>query len=129
VPRDTSARVAAVARLLREDAGPTRERLGALGELSRAGREALLSGQMASLGSLFNRAQELLAELGLSTPEIDRLCLLARRASAAGAKLTGAGGGGAVIAIGNEAQVVEAWRVAGFEAMVLNVGCQQCSRA
>jgi mevalonate kinase len=56
--------------------------------------------------------------LFLSTPEIERACAVAREAGALGAKLTGAGGGGAVIALGAEsaAPIEAAFRAAGFTA-------------
>jgi mevalonate kinase len=48
----------------------------------------------------------------------------ARGAGAIGAKLTGAGGGGAVIALapGREQAVVDAWRAAGRDGFVCAVG-------
>jgi len=60
--------------------------------------------------------------LGVSTPRLDELCRLARDAGALGAKLTGAGGGGAVIAVGDEDAIAAAWREAGFEALVVQCG-------
>ena len=66
-----------------------------------------------------------LAELGLSTPAIDRMCRLAREHGAFGSKLTGAGGGGSVVALVNGGhgawQVLHAWRGAGFEGFVTRV--------
>jgi mevalonate kinase len=49
---------------------------------------------------------------------------IAYRAGAAGAKLTGGGGGGCVIALapGREASIVEAWERAGFKSFVTQVG-------
>lgn len=51
------------------------------------------------LGELMDRNHELLGRIGVSTPELDGLAEAARQAGAAGAKLSGAGGGGLVIAI------------------------------
>ncbi len=51
------------------------------------------------LGFLMNRNQELLAEIGVSHPKLDRLVKVARAHGALGAKLTGAGGGGCIIAL------------------------------
>jgi mevalonate kinase len=72
-----------------------------------------------------DRAHALLAELGVATPLLDGLCESARRAGAYGAKLTGAGGGGAVIAIAprdKEAAVLAAWRVAKVDGFVATIG-------
>jgi mevalonate kinase len=60
-------------------------------------------------------AHETLAGLGVSTAALDRLVDAAARAGARGAKLTGAGGGGAVIALAPDRMdaVLDAWRSAG----------------
>lgn len=57
------------------------------------------AGDMHGLGQLMNYNQMLLSGLFLSTPDVERACSVAREAGALGAKLTGAGGGGAVIAL------------------------------
>ncbi len=59
---------------------------------------AIIGGTTGVLGPLMNVNQELLAQLGVSSPEIDRLVLAALQAGASGAKLSGAGRGGNVIA-------------------------------
>ena len=41
----------------------------------------------------------LLNTLQVSTPELERLIMIARESGALGAKLTGGGGGGAIIAL------------------------------
>jgi mevalonate kinase len=53
----------------------------------------------AALGKLINENHELLAKLGVSSPELDRLVVTARQAGAWGAKLSGAGWGGNIIAL------------------------------
>ncbi|MFT4704693.1 MAG: mevalonate kinase [Bradymonadia bacterium] len=51
------------------------------------------------LGGLMNQNHEALSELGVSTPTLDERCQAARDAGAFGAKLTGAGGGGCLLAL------------------------------
>lgn len=60
---------------------------------------ALRDGQTERLGQLMVRNHELLARLDLSTPRLDRAVAVLLDMGAAGAKLTGAGGGGAVVMI------------------------------
>lgn len=100
-------------------------RLVELGGLTDTGTTALLAGQLAGLGAAMNRAHAVLSGFDISTPRLDELCEAARAAGAHGAKLTGAGGGGAVIAIApreREAAVLAAWRTAGVSGFVATVG-------
>jgi mevalonate kinase len=54
---------------------------------------------IAALGKLMDENQEVLVTLGVSSPELDRLVKAARQAGAWGAKLSGAGWGGNMIAL------------------------------
>jgi mevalonate kinase len=54
---------------------------------------------IASLGKLMDENQELLETVGVSSPELERLIAAAREAGALGAKLSGAGLGGNMIAL------------------------------
>jgi mevalonate kinase len=73
-------------------------------------RVALSSGDTTSLGLLLNDNQEALQEMGVSSPELEHLIEVARDAGALGAKLSGGGWGGAMIALADEpeADAVEA---------------------
>ena len=90
--------------------------------LSIAGAKALVAGEYAELGQLMNIGQGLLNALGVSTPELERMIEIARQAGAAGAKLTGAGGGGSIVAAcpGTERAVVTALRSAGYRTIDLS---------
>ncbi|HSP75802.1 MAG TPA: hydroxymethylglutaryl-CoA reductase, degradative [Cryobacterium sp.] len=82
-----------------------------------AGVDALRRGDIAELGELMNINQGLLNALQVSSPEIESLVAIARRAGALGAKLTGGGGGGAMIAIaepGGTDPIITAMRSAGY---------------
>jgi mevalonate kinase len=106
---------------------PDDARLRELAELTDRGTVALQGGKLDELGTAMNRAHELLAGLGVSTPLLDGLCQIARDAGAHGAKLTGAGGGGAVIAIApraREADVLAAWKKASVTGFVATVGAR-----
>lgn len=85
--------------------------------------EALVSGQRARVGELMNIAQGYLNALALSTPEVEKLCFIARERGALGAKLTGAGGGGAVIALvdGDGQDLKSAFMAAGYQCFITEV--------
>jgi hydroxymethylglutaryl-CoA reductase len=86
-------------------------------ELVLAGVGALRRGDLAELGDLMNMNHGLLGALQVSSPELETLVGVARRAGALGAKLTGGGGGGAMIAVpepGAADSVGSAMRQAGF---------------
>ena len=100
-------------------------RLVELGSLVDTGTTALLRGDLVGLGTAMNRAHDVLASLGVSTAQLDSLCEAARATGAYGAKLTGAGGGGAVIAIAprdREQAILAEWKHAGITGFVSNVG-------
>lgn len=72
------------------------------GHLTIEAANALGAGDLERLGELLNINHGLLCAIGVSTRKIDKLVCLARRAGALGAKLTGAGGGGCMIALCRE---------------------------
>jgi hydroxymethylglutaryl-CoA reductase len=90
--------------------------------LSVAGANALVTGDYAELGQLMNVCQGLLNAMGVSTPELERMAEIARKAGAAGAKLTGAGGGGSIVAAcpGTEKDVAMALQSAGYSTINMN---------
>ncbi|MDX1507236.1 MAG: hydroxymethylglutaryl-CoA reductase, degradative, partial [Woeseiaceae bacterium] len=85
-------------------------------ELALAGAEALRSADWAALGRQMNVCHGLLNAIQVSTPELERMVTLARGAGALGAKLTGAGGGGSIVALcpGTREQVSNALAAAGY---------------
>lgn len=76
---------------------------GQIGQIVAQARLAMEIGQPQNLGPLFDHNQELLVELGVSGAANDRLVAAARAAGAAGAKLSGGGRGGNIIALVDEA--------------------------
>lgn len=69
------------------------------GEISLRAVEALETGDLHTLGYLMNLNHALLCAIGVSNETLERLVYAARKAGALGAKLTGAGGGGCMIAL------------------------------
>jgi mevalonate kinase len=125
----TDAMVAKMAARRRERRSEVDAACEGIRDLVASSRFAIHTGDRCALGRLMSSNQIWLAELGLSTPAIDRMCRLARAHGAFGAKLTGAGGGGSVVALVNGGhgawQVLHAWRGAGFEGFVTRVAPAQ----
>ena len=67
--------------------------------------------------------QGLLNALQVSSPEIEELVHIARANGALGAKLTGGGGGGAIIALcpDNAEKVMSAMKEAGYQSFVSDI--------
>ena len=98
------------------------ELFGQIDQLSKAGAEALRAADYASLGNMMDVCQGLLNGIGVSTPELERMIHIARSAGAAGAKLTGAGGGGSIVALCPDTivPVRDALRSAGYQTVDIN---------
>lgn len=122
----TKAMVDGVARLKRENPQLVDANIEAIRALVDNAISAAQEGQHEALGELMNLNQMLLAALMVSNETLETLCGTARAAGALGAKLTGAGGGGAVVALVEDAAagegVLDAWREAGFEGFLTGVG-------
>src|SRR5690606_14299555 len=73
--------------------------LGALGAAVRAASDATASNDLEGLGEIMKVSHELVSALGPGHPALDRRVVRALEAGALGAKLTGAGGGGCVLAL------------------------------
>jgi len=92
--------------------------------LSRQGVDQLRAGDWVQLGAAMNVCHGLLNAIGVSTPNLERMVVLARQGGAVGAKLTGAGGGGSIVALcpnGIE-EVQDALRQAGYSTLVFAAG-------
>jgi mevalonate kinase len=70
-----------------------------VGAVARAARSAIEDSTVQELGQLMDENHRLLRKLGVSCPELDRLVTAAREGGALGAKLSGAGWGGNMIAL------------------------------
>ncbi len=70
-----------------------------VGEIARTAREAIESGGTDQLGKLMNENHSLLQEMTVSSPELDVLVTAARGTGALGAKMSGGGRGGNMIAL------------------------------
>lgn len=86
-------------------------------ELSLAGAHALKSCDYDTLGSLMNVCHGFLNALQVSMPELEKMIDIARTNGAIGAKLTGAGGGGSIVALcpDRESEVARGLHSGGYQ--------------
>ncbi|MBI3737727.1 MAG: mevalonate kinase [Chloroflexi bacterium] len=70
-----------------------------VGEIAKKAKERIEDGEWERLGELMNQNHKLLQEMTVSSAELDRLVSAARDAGALGAKMSGGGRGGNMIAL------------------------------
>jgi mevalonate kinase len=80
---------------------PYEKMFDSIGQISRLARGLINEGLVQELGPLMITNHQVLKELGVSCPELDRLVEAAVNSGALGAKLSGAGRGGNMIALVN----------------------------
>jgi len=116
-PASTKAMVESVARLRERRPTIVDKALEGIRSLVKNARLALEAGDIPGVAGLMDLNHMILAGLHLSTEELERARGIARDAGALGAKLTGAGGGGSVVALCDRDSelVLAAWRAHGIE--------------
>ena len=78
-----------------------------LGELTFSAKQAIKEHNLKLLGEIMDKAQVYLRELSVSDPIIEEMIRLAKDAGALGAKLTGGGRGGCMIALSPDIKTAE----------------------
>jgi len=117
----TGKMVAGVASLLKEKPGLEAE-MSAIDRITRAGLTALSVGNLEAVGMAMDACHERLQRLGVSSPALEGLVEAARQ-HALGAKLTGAGGGGCMVALTkNPKRVAEVIEIAGGRPLISRLG-------
>ena len=99
IAASTREAVAKVRRRFEADREATRDMFNSIGRISEQGKGCLAHGDAAGLGKLMNQNHALLRRLGVSSPELEALVAAAIGAGALGAKLSGGGLGGNMIAL------------------------------
>jgi mevalonate kinase len=94
--------VADLRRRYEADADRYQPLLEQAGKLASKARLAIEQGEYVKVGHLMDENHRLLQDMGVSCPELDRMVLAAREGGALGAKLSGAGWGGNMIALVTE---------------------------
>ncbi|WP_165168446.1 mevalonate kinase [Rothia uropygialis] len=103
-PGDTHSAVGAVTEMRRTNPGDVARYFETIRDHTVAARENLKNDEREALGRRMNEVHEALRELSVSSPHLDQLVRSARDAGALGAKLTGGGRGGCVIALARDFQ-------------------------
>lgn len=96
---DTRTAVESVTKLLKQAPKRIQRKLNRIGEMTHQARYALEKKGKGLLGQLLNEAQKELELLGVSDAGLNKLIDYARQEGALGAKLTGGGNGGCIIAL------------------------------
>ena len=103
----TKKTVASVARQLQRDPGRVEKIFDGMEAIVDNGKLALEAGALEDLGQLMALNQKLLVALMRSTTRLEEMCRAAIDAGALGAKLTGGGGGGCMIALARDLKAAE----------------------
>jgi mevalonate kinase len=90
-----------------------------IGDISRQAQEGLIDGDRSLLGELMDQNQRLLERIGVSSPRLEHLIQAAKAAGAAGAKLSGGGRGGNMIALSTSSLTAD------IEAALIDAGAKQ----
>ena len=99
IPAPTKESVGDVRRLWMNDRSRWETVFDKIGEISFTARRAIEAGKPELLGELMNENHAVLKTLTVSSPELDKLVEAAHQAGALGAKLSGGGRGGNMIAL------------------------------
>ena len=105
ITRSTGDIISSVAQMKREYPEIIENIMGTIGEITRRGERKLIEGDINGVGELMNINQGLLESIGVGEIMIDKLIYRARDEGALGAKMTGAGRGGCMLAIAREDDV------------------------
>lgn len=98
--------------------------IDAIGNIAVEGLAALNRTDLETVGDLMDINHGLLASLGVSSPDLELMVHASRRSGALGSKLTGAGGGGCMIALTEDAsiqRIQRAIRRRGGESIIVNI--------
>ena len=128
VAKDTGEMIARVAKQYAEDKTGTDRIFDDMQEAAFAGIDALKNSDMVSLGAELGRAEKCFERLGLNTRETDDIITVAKKYGAYGAKISGAGGGGCVLAVAEEpAKLAPLFVKMGYPAFETKLGVEGVS--
>ncbi|MEC7228711.1 MAG: mevalonate kinase [Candidatus Thermoplasmatota archaeon] len=117
----TAKQVQKVADLIKQKPGKMNE-IETIGKIARRGIQALIAGDYEAVGRTMSENQLMLRSIGVSSPELDAL-IKAATPSSLGVKLTGAGGGGCMVALTRNPKLTsDAIELAGGRTFISKLG-------
>jgi len=122
IPAPTKESVGDVRKLWEKNPKKMNALFAAIGSITRTARQSIEGGHPEQLGALMNENQRILQEMGVSSPELDRLTEASLNFGAFGAKLSGGGRGGNMIALStkeNAPAIAEALYEAGAKNVIV----------
>ena len=121
-PSKTSDLVTSVAKTRNKNKEMYEKIFQQMGEISQQGFDVIKKRDFNQLGDLMNIYQGLLNSIGVSTPELESMIDIARSSGALGAKLTGSGGGGSIIALcpDHQKEVINSLNGAGYQTISID---------
>jgi mevalonate kinase len=122
VKADTPTLVRMINNKLETDTARIETIFESIGDISHKVVKSLNAGDWEQLGSLFNQHQALMRQLGVSSPELEKLIKASSTAGAHGAGLSGAGGGDCMLSVVEDDNKEEVINVLNKAGEVLNVG-------
>ena len=102
IASDTKIVISALQNFFARDAYNKQKILAQYKEIISASEQALQQEDLAVIGLLMNKNHALLQDMGISSESLDNMVTIARHAGALGAKMTGTGRGGIVIALAKD---------------------------
>ncbi len=99
IHRPTSSTVTDVRKAWQDNPGFYEGVFGRIGQIVQDAQRAITGGEFKKLGLLMDKNHEQLQMIGVSSSELDNLVNISKSAGALGAKLSGGGGGGNMIAL------------------------------
>jgi mevalonate kinase len=119
--KSTAETVAAVAKMHKHDVAYTEVILEEINKCSIEGLRSLEYNDFRNIGRLMFKNHDLLKQLGVSSMKLNIAVEAGRKVGAYGVKLSGGGGGGIAIALGDSQVIIDRMKALGFDAYTTRI--------